>query len=110
MYMPKDRLTYIADRISERDLILQIAEEASELAAAAAKVIRIMNGTNPTPVSYVEAKNNLAEELGDVELCLVLAQRKKFLSPEMMLDCICQKTNRWSDRLHDFLREDDDDE
>ena len=59
-------LEYIAENLSDEDILCQIAEEASELAQAALKLRRALTGTNPTPVGVSEAQNNLIEEYGDV--------------------------------------------
>ena len=69
-------LEYIAETLSEEDILCQIAEEASELAKAALKLRRALTGTNPTPVSVSEAQNDLIEEYGDVlGAFLVLASK-----------------------------------
>ena len=69
-------LEYIAETLSEEDILCQIAEEASELAKAALKLRRALTGTNPTPVSLSEAQNDLIEEYGDVlGAFLVLASK-----------------------------------
>ena len=49
-------LEYIAENLSDEDILCQIAEEAAELAQAALKLRRAMTGTNPTPVTVDEAK------------------------------------------------------
>lgn len=44
----------------------QLAEEASELAQAALKLRRALDGTNPTPKSVAECESNLIEEFADI--------------------------------------------
>ena len=44
----------------------QLAEEATELAQAALKMFRILDGRNPTPVTPEEGMANLYEEISDV--------------------------------------------
>lgn len=44
----------------------QLAEEATELAQAALKMYRILDGRNPTPVTPEEGMANLYEEISDV--------------------------------------------
>ena len=61
-------LEYIAENLSEEDILCQIAEEAAELAQAALKLRRAITGTNPTPVTEDEALHNLYEEITDVSL------------------------------------------
>ena len=59
-------LEYIAENLSDEDILCQIAEEAAELAQAALKLRRAITKTNPTPVTVDEALENLLEEYGDV--------------------------------------------
>lgn len=61
-------IEYIAQKLSQEDILCQLAEEASELAQAALKLRRVITGTNPTPVSEDEALRNLHEEIIDVSL------------------------------------------
>ena len=61
-------LEYIAETLSDEDILCQIAEEAAELAQAALKLRRAIAGTNPTPASEDEALHNLYEEIIDVPL------------------------------------------
>ena len=63
-------IEYIRDQIPEEELLVQLAEEASELAQAALKFHRVLDGRNPTPVRLSEAFANLQEEVADVLLCL----------------------------------------
>lgn len=58
---------YILKALTERDLLEQLAEEASELAQAALKLIRAAEmNNNPTPRTKENAVNNLVEEFYDV--------------------------------------------
>lgn len=58
----------ISDYLSTGDLLCQLAEECSELAQAALKLKRAMEGTNPTPKSELECWGSLEEEKpADVE-------------------------------------------
>lgn len=63
-------IEFIRDQIPEEELLCQLAEEASELAQAALKFHRVLDGRNPTPVRLSEAYANLQEEVADVLLCL----------------------------------------
>ena len=51
-------LEYIAENLSEEDILCQLAEEAAELAQAALKLRRAITGTNPTPASEDEARTS----------------------------------------------------
>lgn len=59
-------IEYIAQKLSQEDILCQLAEEASELAQAALKLRRVITGTNPTPVSVDGANHTLNEEIVDV--------------------------------------------
>ena len=50
-------------------MLEQFAEECTELAQAALKQARILRGENPTPVTEVEAHNNVIGEFTDVIQC-----------------------------------------
>ena len=60
----------IKDILPETEILAQLAEEAAELAQAALKLRRVLDGTNPTPVTETEARRNLVEECADVLNCL----------------------------------------
>ena len=100
--MIKRPFKYIVKHLSDRDLILQLAEESAELSAAAAKLVRVMNGTNPTPVSEKEAYARVMEEIVDTSICVALAEFKQ-LFDEDMDELIETKLKRWAERLHDAL-------
>lgn len=71
-------LEYIAQNLSEEDILCAIAEEASELAKAALKLRRAITGTNPTPVPVDEALNNLIEEYSDTTGAFGVYAAKQF--------------------------------
>lgn len=56
----------ISDILPETEILAQLAEEASELAQAALKLRRALDGTNPTPKSVAECEANLMEEFADM--------------------------------------------
>ena len=60
----------VSDILPKTEILAQLAEEASELAQAALKLRRALDGTNPTPKSVVECEANLIEEWADVDLSL----------------------------------------
>lgn len=60
----------VTDYLSESDILLQLAEEAAELSAAAAKLARKLEGRNPTPKSVDECMKSFFEELADVDVCM----------------------------------------
>lgn len=92
----------VKDYISQSEILAQLAEEAAELAQAALKLRRAMDGVNPTPVEFSEAYNNLIEEYSDVTLCL------RELDMNYSPDIIEKKTKRWIKRLKGARHEKDD--
>ena len=93
-----DMLNYIKSHVSKKELLAQLAEEATELAHAALKYRRALDDENPTPVSRNEAFKNLIEEIDDVALCLDTLSfkwRVEFNSLQRE-----QKLNRWVERLN----------
>lgn len=71
----------------------QIAEEAAEMAAAAAKYARKLRGENPTPKSLIDCRRALIEEFTD---CYTACK-----SAEIKVDygIMRKKLQRWKDRL-----------
>lgn len=86
----------ISDYLGTSDLLCQLAEECSELAQAALKLKRAMEGTNPTPKSEQECWKSLEEEMADVDLIM-----GEFLSIghglciERLIDIQDEKRKRW---------------
>lgn len=56
----------VSDILPKTEILAQLAEEASELAQAALKLRRALDGTNPTPKSAAECEANLMEEFADI--------------------------------------------
>lgn len=92
-------VSYIRDQIPEEELLVQLAEEASELAQAALKFHRVLDGRNPTPVRLSEAWANLQEEISDVFLCLTVLE----INPvdQEYLVSMQNKLDRWVGRLRE---------
>lgn len=59
-------MEYIVQKLSQEDILCQLAEEAAELAQAALKLRRAITDTNPTPVSTDYAEHALNEEIVDI--------------------------------------------
>lgn len=92
-----DMLNYIKSHVSKKELLAQLAEEATELAHAALKYRRTLDDENPTPMSTNEAFRNLIEEIDDIGLCLeTLALMWRVKSNSLQRE---QKLNRWVERL-----------
>ena len=83
----------IKEYIPQSEILAQLAEEAAELAQAALKLRRTMDGRNPTPVGFSEAYNNLIEEYSDVTLCI------RELDMNYSPSIIEHKLKRWVKRL-----------
>lgn len=93
-----DMIEYIRRTLPKTELLAQLAEEASELAQAALKLRRVMDGRNVTPTTEDEAIGTLFEETGDVALCLATLN---LVCAEIALDndYITKKLTRWVTRL-----------
>lgn len=101
--------------IGEYGALQQIAEEASELAQAALKYLRFINGVNPVYINGVRAdKNdadvaqhlldNIREELSDVVLACDVAGFKPYKS------IMQRKLSRWRMRLEENINVEDKEE
>lgn len=62
-----DIIYSVRQSISPVAALLQLSEEAAELAQAACKYARILDGTNPTPLTEQQAREALYEEFDDVQ-------------------------------------------
>jgi NTP pyrophosphatase (non-canonical NTP hydrolase) len=86
---------YIREHITDTAMLAQIAEEAAELSHAASKLIRVIDGTNPTPTGSREAVLAILEEFGDVlNACAVYG-----ITPYSAQDDAADKLNRWAWRI-----------
>ena len=94
-----ENLSYIYGTLSDDDLKLQIVEEASELIQAICKLRRATNGTNPTPVSIMDAQKAVYEEIADtlVAIDAALATSEKFVVASIQPI----KAERWAQRIRE---------
>lgn len=90
-------IDYIRKQLSYGEQMAGLAEEATELAHAALKLRRYVDGSNPTPVTEKEAVDNLLEEIGDVLLCLKVLGFP--VNPEAYEEAMDAKLERWAKRL-----------
>ena len=95
---------YIRFCVPKAELLAGLAEEAAELAQAALKYRRALDGKNPTPIMETEAYAAMLEEVADVFLYLgVLEIAKAVDVPGPAADLIdrtlLRKTLRWRSRL-----------
>lgn len=84
------------------ELLCQLAEEAAELAQAALKLRRAIDGTNWTPKTLEECKAALAEELSDMENALAaLDYSTTLLDYDKVHGIQSAKMHRWAKRLEE---------
>ena len=83
----------IKNYLPDAEILAQLAEEASELAQAALKLRRVIDGTNPTPKTREDAFGSLIEEYSDVVSCC----RELNIFPAEII--IAGKKERWINRL-----------
>lgn len=84
-------------QLSERSLLLQFAEESAEAAMAAVKLVRILDGENPTPVTEEEARANLTEEMADIQVVQAILG----VDPREIEAIYTEKMERWAKRLEE---------
>ena len=85
----------IIEKIPQEELLAGLAEEAAELAQAALKLRRVIDGTNPTPMTHEEAMDNLEEEIADVHLYLNYID----YDSRKVTEFYKNKRERWENRL-----------
>ena len=88
---------YIREHLGKCELLAQLAEESAELAQAALKYRRVLDGGNPTPVTMTKAIENLIEEIADVDLCVSLLNTSHYDAE--IAEIKNRKIERWIDRL-----------
>lgn len=90
-------IDYILEKTPPVELLAGLAEEATELAQAALKMRRVLDGTSPTPTTKEAAFEGLKEEIADVLLFLHLLDldRQRVEYKKTMQ----RKIARWTDRL-----------
>lgn len=95
------KLFDVVDKIGIENLLIQVAEECSELSKATLKLHRVATGT--TPVSLEDAKENLIEEMADVLVCMeALKYELGNVIPDLNTELVKiaeYKTDRWYNRV-----------
>lgn len=99
----------VSDILPKTEILAQLAEEASELAQAALKLRRALDGTNPTPKSVTECEANLTEEIADVTIAIdalfdswfgaSIESESEFWNAELEIEDA--KYKRWPSRLEE---------
>lgn len=95
---------YILNKLDERTLLEQLAEEASELSQAALKLIRAKGlSENVTPKMKGKVTQNLAEEMLDCGIVMALLCHKdaKIMKAVLYSEDVANssKWKRWAERL-----------
>lgn len=96
-----DPIGMIVGRLDEKELLCQLAEEASELSQAALKLRRAYDGTNPTPKSERECFEQLIEEMCDVCVCCTALGLDTRENRRRMAEIMQEKIMRWAARLEE---------
>lgn len=95
----------IREMLDKTEILAQLAEEAAELAQAALKLRRAIDGENPTQKTIFECENSLREEIADVWLCI---REAGFLDREQLVfesKLMIVKRDRWLSRLRGIKEE-----
>lgn len=99
--MIKESISKVRKSLPKTVILCQLAEEASELSQAALKLVRAIDGINPTPISKQEALERLLEEISDVKVCIncIGLLHSDF---EQIDKTSNQKIVRWARRLEEI--------
>ena len=90
----------IVEHIGVPALLEQLAEECCELAQASLKMARKLRDENPTPKSIEDIRDNLVEEIADVDVCLDRLEDETDIVDRLELATIeIDKKKRWQERL-----------
>ena len=92
-------MSSIVDHIGVPALLEQTAEECCELAQACLKMARKLRDENPTPKSIEDIRDNLVEEMADVQLCRILLAEAGVVGYREPLSICHDKEERWEKRL-----------
>jgi NTP pyrophosphatase (non-canonical NTP hydrolase) len=93
------RINVVRSLLGEEELLCQLAEECDELAKAALKLRRVLNGKNYTPVTEEQARADILEEIADVKLCLEVLGLNTPTYKHLIDDIWDEKLSRWTSRL-----------
>ena len=98
MFDVKEAADDYINRYGDEAMLRLLAEECSELAHAALKMVRVMHGE--TPVTHEEAHANLVEELADVMLVgnMLIVSRDRIYPPDVTY-VFCKKLERMKSRM-----------
>ena len=85
------------------DLLIQLAEEAAELAQAATKYYRVTHQSNPTPVTLQDSRDALIEEIADVDVAVDALRRKMGITCDEISEVEDAKIERWRRRVENGI-------
>ena len=94
-------IEFIREHLDERDILEQLAEEATELAQAALKMIRACGHKNPTPVTPEEAYIDIIKECADISNCLVAMGYNTAQERLLIARTMHEKQVRWVERIQE---------
>lgn len=97
----KENVEYVRKTLPDSVLFAQLAEEAAELAQAALKMQRILDGRNPTPVAMKEGVESLFEEIADVIGVLSALNLTSSAYVAQYSRISVKKFERWAGRLRE---------
>lgn len=95
LYMKVSNDKYELPEIIARTTI-ELAEKCTECAQASLKMFRALNGD--TPVSQMDAREHLIEEIADVSVCMTALHDVAPLSD--VGEIIVEKAQRWEQRIN----------
>lgn len=95
-----NELLDIYEHVGEKDVLLGLAEECSELSAAALKLVRAIEGK--TPKSKNTCIIEFVEEFADVECMLMAIMNAEWFDPNKSYDIYDAKIERWRKRIKQF--------
>lgn len=97
-----ERVMKILDEIGEPAVLEQLAEECTELAHAALKLSRKLRGESPTPASEDMIRQDIMEEMADVQVCItVLSAGVPWVDEQYIKIVMGQKLQRWQQRIRE---------
>ena len=94
----------IYEHVGEKDTLLGLAEECSELSAAALKLVRALEGK--TPKSKNACIIEFIEEFADVECMMMALMNADWFVPSEAYDIYNAKVERWRKRIEQFDKTD----
>lgn len=93
----------ISMELTEEELLVQVAQEAANLAVAAGELNRIRNSANPEAVNEREAEMRLLEGMAMMRLCIEELTKK--VGGGMVIAAIyANKKGQWKRKLEEAKR------